>query len=259
MGEIRTETFATLVRELASKAGTESGNKLHGSLVKVFHDVGLTRNHPIAAIVTEKVRKQFEIDGAQKDLEKLEQFGVLPETVFAGMLLFTFLPVVDNNLKVLFGNRQQIRHKAKILRNAADLMDEVGSSLPLMNDLESSMVRISTPKKTADTLHFYANALRIRDQVFCSLNANSSIELVKYAIASAVKRITNKFHDREVSGVIGVFLRKPAYDETAHRVWRIRTLRRLEVSASFLPILLHALNSALYEPLPPISRSAASK
>jgi hypothetical protein len=78
----------------------------------------------------------------------------------------------------------------------------------------------SCPKMTADSLHVYANLLFIRELFLEALDANSGEEIAKYTLVSAVRRITGKYHDREVSGIMGAFLGRNDYDETAHRVWR---------------------------------------
>jgi hypothetical protein len=53
------------------------------------------------------------------------------------------------------------------------------------------------------------------------------------------------FHDREVSALVGAALGNFDYDETAHRVWRIRSYERLEASFSIGPKLLQAMNDVL--------------
>jgi len=57
-----------------------------------------------------------------------------------------------------------------------------------------------------------------------------------------------EFSDSTVESVVKLFRgERSDYDETKHRVWRIRNYLRLNHKLSLLPIVLHALNLALRE------------
>lgn len=202
-------------------------------------------------IIAEKLLKQFELDGVELYTKRLIALGIQEETLFVAFLLFMFLPQIDKALQTAFGDIKERRRKAETLREAAALMDEFASSTP--GFLEGALRKspssktLPMPSETADGLHVYANVLFIREQLRDALDLNSGLELAKYTLAAAVHRITGKYHDREASAVLGVFLRNPDYDETAHRVWRIRTFPRLNGTCAYLPIILHALNSVLAE------------
>jgi hypothetical protein len=69
--------------------------------------------------------------------------------------------------------------------------------------------------------------------------------MAKYSLASVVKRVSGKFHDCEVSAMPGAALGNFEYDETAHRVWRIRNYDRLERCLPLAPMALQALNNVM--------------
>ena len=137
------------------------------------------------------------------------------------------------------------------MRQAAVIMNELGG--PTSGSVKTTLIKVGipitipTPREVEDSLHLYANVLFVGEQLRKAFNVNSGEELAKFTLAGAIHRITGKYHDREASAVLSVFLRRPDYDETAHRVWRIRTFRRLNRSCAYLPIILHALNSVLSE------------
>jgi hypothetical protein len=205
---------------------------------RAFCALGITRLGP-----------ELKSAGAGREFSRLVGLGVREETLFSALLIFKLLPSLDHTLRALLGEMRDRRRKAKILRDAASVMDELahmveGEAGSMTGKLPPDQT-IPTPLKTADALHVYANLLFIREQLLEALDANSAEEIAKYTLASAVHRITGKYHDREVSGITGAFLGKYEYDETAHRVWRIRAVRRLDKTCSLVPVMLHALNSAL--------------
>jgi hypothetical protein len=61
-----------------------------------------------------------------------------------------------------------------------------------------------------------------------------SESLGKYLLSAYTKRITGKFHDREVSALLGNATSTDGYDETAHRMWRSRNYRRIQQQCSSL-------------------------
>jgi hypothetical protein len=230
-----------------------SDEKLFDQVVGLFRELKVASTLQTGRIIAIKLLKQFELDGVELYTRKLIALGIQEETLFVAFLLFMFLPQIDKTLQTAFGDIKERRRKAEKLREAAALMDEFASSAS--GFLEATLRRstlgktLPMPRETADGLHIYANALFIREQLRDALDLNSGVELAKYTLAGAIHRITGKYHDREVSAVLGVFLRNLDYDETAHRVWRIRTFPRLNPTCAYLPIILHALNSVLSEPV----------
>ena len=73
----------------------------------------------------------------------------------------------------------------------------------------------------------------------------SPTELFKYLLTSYVKRMTGRFHDRSLSGLIGDLVDSPDYDEVAHRMWRNRNYRRLERNFAWLTRFLVSMSVAM--------------
>jgi hypothetical protein len=65
-----------------------------------------------------------------------------------------------------------------------------------------------------------------------------SESLGKYLLSAYVKRITGKFHDKEVSALVGNATSTDGYDETAHRMWRSRNYSRIQKQCSSLVDLI---------------------
>ena len=64
-------------------------------------------------------------------------------------------------------------------------------------------------------------------------------DLVQWAIVEHVQQKTGKYFDAEISYLIAVVMKKPdySYDETAHRVWRLRNKKRLQKTFKSIGLL----------------------
>jgi len=115
----------------------------------------------------------------------------------------------------------------------------------LVPGMPDGLSKIPSLEATTNGVKHYALMLTWGEPIYDFIGANSIVELAKYALAGLVKSKTGKFHDREVSELTGAALQKSDYDETAHRVWRIRTYARLDKSFPIASRLLHAFDDAL--------------
>jgi hypothetical protein len=83
------------------------------------------------------------------------------------------------------------------------------------------------PATTISDLRLYASVLDMIQSFENETNVTSSDMLVKYLMSAYVFRATGRFHDEEVSALIGNAL-GIIYDETAHRMWRKRNYERID-------------------------------
>jgi hypothetical protein len=137
-------------------------------------------------------------------------------------------------------------------RSRQHLVKQLLAPIPALKKLDGMMA--DTIKKFPGTtigradllivnLQHFANMMTWADDLKEVLGSNSFLELAKFAFAGLVKRVTKKYHDREVSALTGAALLNSDYDETTHRVWRIRNFPRLEAKCPVAPNALQALNS----------------
>jgi hypothetical protein len=215
------------------------------------HVIGLLRGHNFRAKslapLTDGFSRRLIEFGAEEDILNLEKQGVRRETLAVGATFFCFATAIEQVARTAFGNMRERKRKSKTLYEAIEVLSgfQRADPSPDRNELPKSVSPSLT--STAEDLRVYAETLFFREQVLKALNANSGLEISKYAIASAIDRITGKYYDRHVSGIVGALLGQSDYDETSHRVWRIRTLPRLNKTTYVLPTILHALNSFLVE------------
>lgn len=166
-----------------------SSKSLYSALLELMQNINLTSFRAIAAFGTKKLRTELRSVSAERDFNRLVELGLKEETLFIALLIFRFLPNVDYTLRTLLGEMKDRRRKAKILRDAASVMDEFArlteTEARSMAGKLCSDQAFSTPLKTADSLHVYANLLFVREQLLGALNANSAEEIAKYTLASA--------------------------------------------------------------------------
>jgi hypothetical protein len=183
--------------------------------------------------------KEFHIDA---DIQRLVDWGINKETLNLSLFFINLAPALDYFLKDMFGNKRTRHRNAKSLATAARVLESMSKLLPGMPDTFGNIPNFDS---TANGVKHYASMLVWGEMIYEFIGANSIVEVTKYALAGLVKSKTGKFHDREVSALTGAALQKFDYDETAHRVWRIRTYKRLDKSFPIAPRFLHAFDDVL--------------
>ena len=96
--------------------------------------------------------------------------------------------------------------------------------------------------RVASELRFYVRFLNLAQSLRKDTESHSLEEVSKYLLASYVKRMTGRLHDRNVSGLIGEMAGPSDYNEVAQRMWRLRNYRRLEKHHSKLGDFLVAMS-----------------
>jgi hypothetical protein len=183
--------------------------------------------------------------GISGDVEKLIKLGITRETLAVAIFVINLAPAMDHFFKEMLGSKRARMRDVKSLTKAAEILRRIGSVLPEMPEM---ILGIPGVPLTAKAVDHHATMLIWGEVIYSFLGANSVLEVAKYALAGFVKRAIGRFHDREVSALTGAALQKSDYDETAHRVWRIRAYPRLEKSVPIAPRLLQAFNSVLSQP-----------
>ena len=175
-------------------------------------------------------------------LKKLTSAGIRRETIAFGMYFVTIAPRLDLCLKELFGGRRTRMRDAMALERAACILRRMSDALPNLPEMMKSVPSFAL---TARALEMYSVMLELGEAASAMTGVSSCQEMAKYSLAGVVKRVSGKFHDREVSAMTGAALGDFEYDETAHRVWRIRTYDRLEKSFPLVAMALQAMNNVM--------------
>jgi hypothetical protein len=211
-------------------------------LVEILNASGV-RPHPVLTHIAELRLRLLEPFHIGPDCQRLEREGLQKETIAVALMAINIAPGFDQ-MSRKFGDKRSRKRRVKqllapiaVLKELAGMMDDTMKQLP--------PTTIASPDLLISNLKHYANMLTWADKLEEAFGSNSFVELAKFAFAGLVKRVTNKYHDREVSALTGAALQKFAYDETAHRIWRIRNYSRLEATCPIAPLVLQAFNSVL--------------
>jgi hypothetical protein len=211
-------------------------------LVEILNASGI-RPHPVLAQFAEFRLRSLEPFHIGPDRQRLEQEGIQKETMAIALMAINMAPGFDH-MSRKFGNKRSRQRQVKqllapifVLKEFAGMIGDTMEQFP--------PTTIAGPNLLISNLQNYAKMLTWADKLEEAFGSNSFLELAKFALAGLVKRATNKYHDREVSALTGAALQKSDYDETAHRIWRIRNYSRLEATCPIAPLVLQAFNSVL--------------
>jgi hypothetical protein len=123
----------------------------------------------------------------------------------------------------------------------ADLFERVRKETVAPSNLENWPTTVLPHPATAiRALREYASILRLFYSFEQEIAVGSALIFSKYLISAYVNKATATFHDPEVSALIGASLRA-TYDETAHRMWRMRNYERIDEHLSRFADLLVAI------------------
>ncbi|MGE0405856.1 MAG: gamma-glutamylcyclotransferase [Candidatus Korobacteraceae bacterium] len=235
----------------AESASSPSTEEVFSKVTAFLRERGTRRSDRIYQWATSRLDqlKDFHIE---QDWKRLEELGVAREVLAAAGMLINIAPIFDFMFKTFFGDKRQRQARSRALLTpipALKELDQLWASFGVDSESFASATKQLSPRSIISGLEHYSELMVFGENIFEILDANSALEVARYTLAGLAKRVTGSFHDREVSALTGASLQKADYDETAHRVWRIRNYSRLDASgAAYIPTALHALNVVLNSP-----------
>jgi hypothetical protein len=216
---------------------------------------------------TESKRKSLKEPSYQQDFEDLCAAGCRPFCLVLALAVIEVSKATATTRRKLFGSARHRQQIARALSKGADALEEVHerfidinierfTKLKLDDDLRKSLSADpdlasggqptfdwpkslpAHPATAIRSFRAFAELFGMFDKIAGDTHAHSPDSFSKYLISAYVKRVTAKFHDREVSALINSALGKDGYDETTHRVWRSRNYLQLEKEFSSVVTLL---------------------
>ncbi len=179
-----------------------------------------------------------------EDFKRVEDLRIRKETLAILLMAINLSPGLDYGFGKLFGDkRTRQKHAAALLAPIPTLTILLDSMGNLAKDFKQTS--LASPARAISDLKFLSSFFVMGDKIYEFLGVNSLLELSKFGLASLVHASGGNYLDREVSALTGAALQKPDYDETGHRVWRIRNFPRLQRSVPFLTKVCIAFNNVL--------------
>jgi len=200
--------------------------------------------HPEFAQWADYRIKMLEAFNIRQDVARLETLGLRKEVLAIAMMAINLSPGLDNGFQEIFGDKKTRNRYTKALLAPIPVLKLFAANF---DELYKQFPRPSMPNasKVTSDLNMFASGFLVIEKVYEFLGTRSILEASKFALASLVKTTSARYLDREVSALTGAALQKEDYDETSHRVWRIRNYQRLHETCPFVTTVVIALNQVL--------------
>lgn len=190
--------------------------------------------------------------GAREDFEELCKDGCNPQVLAAIVALRRHSPRLEAIWAMIVSPPENRQKATQALENAAATLEQVFGAFLAMEDEKArakfaKIGRIPVSRMVSE-LRLYGRFINLAQLLAVDTQAHSLGEVSKYILSSYAKQTTRRFHDQNVSGLIGEIANSPEYNEVAHRMWRNRNYERLEKHFSWITGFLVAMSVVIARP-----------
>ena len=200
----------------------------------------------------EEQEQRLTSPGAREDFAELRKDGCLPLVLAAMVALLRHSPRLETVWEMMVGSAENRRKATRGLEKAAATLEEAFGALIAIEDEAqraafANIGRIPFSRMLSE-LHFYIRFINLAESLRKDTGSHSLGEVSKYLLSSYVKRMTGRFRDRNVSGLLGEVTGPVDYNEVAQRMWRNRNYKRLEKHFSWMTDFLVAMSVVIAHP-----------
>jgi hypothetical protein len=182
--------------------------------------------------------------GARQDFVELCNDGCLPAVLAPIITLLRYSPGLEAIWSEMIGSRAKRQKATHALEKAASLLERSFAGLPgePEKELEAQFSGLGRllPSRLVAELRFYVRFFNLAASLKADTRAHSLADVAKYLLTSYVKLMTRRFHDRNVSGLVGAISGHKYYSEVDQRMWRARNYKRLDHHFSWITRILFA-------------------
>lgn len=196
--------------------------------------------------------KSLTSPGPREEFAELCKDGCLPQGLALLVALFRYSPLLETFWGEMVGNPDNRDKATRALENAAQTLEGLYGAV-LASEKEgktaifAKLGRLPISSVVSE-LRFHARFINFAKSMSADTETRSPTELSRYLLSSYVKRMTGRFHDKSVSGLIGEVVDSEDYNEVAQRMWRSRNYRRLEKHFSWMTRFLVAMSVVIAHP-----------
>jgi hypothetical protein len=197
--------------------------------------------------LAESVKEALTSPIAKDDFSELCEAGCLPLGVAALALLLKYSPFLKTFWMELVGQPKNREKATRSLEEAVQMLETLYGGVVGDGSVDQKLTDIGRIPITriVEELRVHIRVINLARLLGVDTQTRSPAELFKYLLTSYVKRMTGRFHDRSVSGLIGDIVGPRDYDEVAHRMWRSRNYNRLETHFAWMTKFLVAMSVAI--------------
>lgn len=190
--------------------------------------------------------------GPREEFAELCKHGCLPQVLALLVTLLRYSTLLETFWSEMVGNPDNRDKATRALENAAQTLeglfgDVLASEKEGKNEDFAKIGRLPISSVVSE-LRFHVQFINFAKSLSTDTETRSPAELSKYLLSSYVKRMTGRFHDGGVSGLIGELVGSQDYNEVAQRMWRSRNYRRLEKHFSWMTRFLVAMSVVIAHP-----------
>lgn len=198
---------------------------------------------------TQSQRARLAPGSAQADFDELSASGCVPQVLAALLALLRWTPTMESFWQQIYGNPEKRRTVVKSLEKSALALEQLfGFVIALENEEVltkfDKLARIP-PSRLVTELRFYAQMLDAMNRLPRETNTRSLKEFSKFLLTDYVKTATGRFHDRNVSSLLGEVVGPTDHNEVPQRMWRNRNFARMKKHYSRLCDLLLNIGQVL--------------
>jgi hypothetical protein len=186
--------------------------------------------------------------GARTDFDELCNTGCIPRVLASIIALIRYAPQINEWWRQTLGNVEANLKLVSALEKTATALESFyapGSTPGTQKIIDVALPGQLSPFGLVAAIRDHREMLLTLEGLAAKFDVNSFPEIPKYLLVGYVWRATDRFHDRNVSGILGAVVGPVDYNEVAQRMWRYRNYDRLEQHLSVLPDLLHWLGLAV--------------
>jgi hypothetical protein len=184
--------------------------------------------------------------GARQDFDELCKDGCLPQVLAAIIVLIRFSPLLETFWAEMVGSSDNRQKATRNLEKAAATLEGLFGGLIASEDENQRAEFLKIGRlpfsSVVSELRFYIRLINGAERIAADVESHSLQEVCKYLLSSYVRQMTGRFHDRNVSALIGQTYGPSDYEEVAQRMWRNRNYQRLDKHLSFMAGFLVAMS-----------------
>lgn len=187
--------------------------------------------------------------GAREEFAELCKAGCRPHGLAALITLFRYSPLLETFWSEMVGQPSNRERAARTLEAAAQTLGTLyGDAIALGTEGEGELFtrigRIPASRMISE-LRAHVKFISFAESLSADTETRSPVEFSKYLLTAYVRRMTGRFHDRSVSGLVAEMIGSPEYNEVTQRMWRARNYDRLDAHFSGMAKFVVAMSEAV--------------
>jgi len=215
-----------------------------------YREVCRARKVDIARLYSEwaaELEQGLTSPGARENFTELCEAGCFPQGLAALVLLLRYVPYLEKFFTEMVGQPSYRDKAARSLENAAQTLETLYAGfIALGKDAENEQFtklgRIAISRVVSD-LRFHVKFINAAQLLKTDTETRSPAEVARYLLTGYVRRMTGRFHDECLSGLVGEIVKgTDDYNDVAQRMWRSRNYKRLEKHYSWMVKFLVAMS-----------------